>query len=126
MSDGHGGAGRIATYREFWPFYLGEHAKAETRRWHFFGTLSATLCLAIALVTWNAWFLLAALVAGYGPAWIAHFFVERNRPATFKYPLWSLASDYRMTWTWLTGRLGRELEKAGITNAEKVSRLTSH
>lgn len=105
---------RIFTYAEFWPFYLGEHAKPETRIFHFFGTLISTLFLVLAVATLNAWFALAALVAGYGPAWIAHFFVEKNQPATFKYPLWSLVSDYRMTWTWLTGRLSRELEKAGV------------
>ena len=105
---------RIASYAEFWPFYLGEHAKPETRRWHFFGTGLSTLFLGFALVTLNAWWLLAALVAGYGPAWIGHFFVEKNQPATFKYPLWSLVSDYRMTWTWLMGRLENELEKAGV------------
>ncbi len=106
--------GRITTYREFWPFYLGEHTKPATRAWHFTGTGLSTLFLVLAGVTLNAWFLPAALVSGYGPAWIGHFFVEKNQPATFKYPLWSLVSDYRMTWTWLTGRLGPELEKAGV------------
>jgi hypothetical protein len=111
-------SGRITTYREFWPFYLGEHAKPETRAFHFAGTALSTFFLILAAVTLNAWFLLGALVAGYGLAWLAHFFVEKNQPATFKYPLWSLASDYRMTWTWLTGGLGRELEKAGIGRAK--------
>ena len=113
---------RIATYAEFWPFYLGEHAKPETRRWHFFGTLLSTLFLGLALVTRNAWWLPAALVAGYGPAWIGHFFAEKNQPAIFKYPLWSLASDYRMTWTWLMGRLENELEKAGVQGSETTRR----
>lgn len=116
-----GSPGRITTYREFWPFYLGEHARPETRVFHFAGTALSTLFLILAAVTLNAWFLAGAVVAGYGPAWIAHFFVEKNQPATFKYPLWSLASDYRMTWTWLTGALGRELEKAGIRPGKSPS-----
>ncbi|MGQ0742153.1 MAG: Mpo1-like protein [Alphaproteobacteria bacterium] len=109
-----GGEKRITTYREFWPFYLGEHAKALTRAFHFTGTLLASACLLLALLALNPWWLLGAAFAGYGPAWIGHFFVEKNRPATFSYPLWSLASDYRMTWAWLTGRLEGELKKAGV------------
>jgi len=105
---------RITTYREFWPFYLSEHAKAETRLWHMAGTSVAVAFLIGAMVTWNFWLLLAALIAGYGPAWVTHFRVEKNRPATFRYPVWSLISDFRMTATWLSGRLSRELEKAGI------------
>jgi hypothetical protein len=104
----------IATYREFWPHYLREHARPETRAIHFAGTFVATASLLALIATGNPWFVAGALIGGYGPAWIAHFFVEHNRPATFQYPLWSLASDYRMAWSWLTGRLPRELAKAGV------------
>ena len=120
MTNGSGP--RITTYAAFWPFYLGEHAKPATRRWHFFGTCLSTLLIVVAVVTFNAWWLLAALFAGYGPAWIGHFFVEKNQPATFKYPLWSLASDYRMTWTWLIGRLEDELKKAGVQASSATPR----
>src|ERR1700748_607218 len=93
----------IRTYREFWPFYLREHASPETRGLHYFGTALAVLAVIAALVTGHLWIALLALVAGYGPAWFAHFFVEKNRPATFTYPIWSILSDFRMAWLWVTG-----------------------
>lgn len=105
---------RIASYREFWPHYLREHAKPGTRAIHFAGTFLATGSLVALIATRNPWFLAGVLFGGYGPAWAAHFFVEYNKPATFTHPFWSLISDYRMTCSWLTGQLGRELAKAGI------------
>ncbi len=105
----------IETYRDFWPYYLQEHAKPATRNLHFFGTGLAIASLGAAAVFGQAWLALAALVAGYGPAWIAHFFVEKNRPATFTYPLWSLASDLRMAGLWAAGRLDGELARAGVS-----------
>jgi len=104
----------IETYADFWPYYLQEHAKPATRTLHFIGTGLAVATVAAALITGRAWLAVVALFAGYGPAWIAHFFVEKNRPATFTYPLWSLISDFRMAFTWLTGRLNEELAKAGV------------
>ena len=101
-------------FASFWPFYLREHSKPRTRALHYVGT-SLVVALAIyAVISGRWWFLAAMPVAGYFFAWIAHFTVEKNRPATFTYPLWSLAADFKMWWLWLTGRLGRELEKAGV------------
>lgn len=107
-------ADRIQSYGEFWPYYLREHARAETRAVHLCGTAVAIVALAALFVSGNGWFALMALVGGYGPAWFAHFFLERNRPATFRYPLWSLISDFRMASAWVTGQLESELERAGV------------
>lgn len=104
----------IRSYREFWPYYLREHKRPETRALHFAGTGIATALLTAGIVVANPWLLLAAVLAGYGPAWFAHLAVEKNRPATFRYPLWSLISDFRMAGMWLVGGLDRELERAGI------------
>ena len=108
----------IVSYREFWPFYLREHSKLETRLCHIIGTGAASILLVAALISFSYQLFLGALIAGYGPAWFAHFFVEKNRPATFRHPIWSLVSDYRMASAWLTGSLGRELERAGVPDTE--------
>ena len=103
----------ITTYAAFWPFYLREHSKPVTRRLHYAGTVLTFLFLAIALTRGGWWWALMPL-AGSGFAWGAHFGVEKNRPATFTYPLWSLASDYRMFFLWLSGRLEPHLRAAGV------------
>ena len=105
---------RKANYQEFWPFYLQEHAKTGTRYLHFIGTALAIGLLGSAIVSANPWLFLAVPIAGYFFAWIAHAFVERNKPATFTHPLWSLISDFRMFFLWIKGQLDAELKKAGI------------
>jgi hypothetical protein len=83
-------------FSEFYPFYLSEHADRTSRRLHFVGT-SLGLAFALhALSTLNFWWLLAALACGYAFAWVGHFFFEKNRPATFTYPLWSFMGDWVM------------------------------
>jgi len=104
----------IRTYADFWPYYLQEHSRPQTRAIHYLGTALSLGGIAGAVATGNMWFVLAALAGGYGPAWIGHFFIEHNRPATFKYPLWSLVSDYRMFLRWLTGGLQHDLARAGV------------
>jgi len=105
------------TFAEFWPFYLREHSKPRTRALHYVGTTLVVMLAIFALATANWWVLVALPIAGYFFAWIAHFGVEKNRPATFTYPAWSLKADFKMWWLWLTGRLGPELERAGVTRA---------
>lgn len=105
---------RYESFAEFWPFYLREHSKPRTRAFHYAGTSLVVMIALAALVTGNWWLLVALPIAGYGFAWASHAAIERNRPATFTYPLWSLRADFRMWWLWLTGRLGRELVAAGI------------
>jgi|TARA_R100000501_G_scaffold18455_1_gene39041 hypothetical protein len=108
------------TFGEFWPFYLREHSRPRTRALHYVGT-SLVVILAVAAVATGTWWLLIGLpLAGYFFAWVAHFGVEKNRPATFTYPLWSLYADFRMWALWLTGRLRPELERAGLTKPEQA------
>jgi hypothetical protein len=105
---------RTTSYRDFWPLYLAEHSRPATRALHLFGT-ALSLALLAAAAALGDWRLVpAALVAGYAFAWIGHAFVERNRPATFTHPLWSLVSDFRMFGLWLAGRLGAELKRHGL------------
>lgn len=108
------------SFGAFWPFYLREHAKPATRAWHYVGSTLAILVLLGAVLTQTWWAIAAVPVAGYFFAWVSHAFVERNKPATFTYPLWSLIADYKMYVLFLTGRLGPELEKAGVHTAETV------
>ena len=107
-------APRFRTYADFWPFYLGEHAKPSTRAVHYVGSIASVATLVLAVATRNWLLLLAVPFLGYGPAWFGHFFIEKNRPATFQAPVWSLISDYRMCGLFLTGRIGHELMKYQI------------
>jgi hypothetical protein len=103
---------RIATYAEFWPFYLREHSKPVTRWLHFVGTSLGLGIAAVAVRSGRGALVPAALVCAYGLAWVGHFGIEKNRPATFKYPLWSFISDFRMLSLMAVGQLGPHLERA--------------
>jgi hypothetical protein len=96
---------RYSSFAKFYPFYLREHAKRATRRLHFIGSALSLVCLVALIATANGWWLLAAPMCGYGFAWVSHMTVEKNRPATFTYPLYSFMGDWRMFWEILTGRI---------------------
>lgn len=98
-------ARRYGSFREFYPFYLGQHANPTCRRLHFVGTSLAVLQWVAALVAAEPWLLLSGLVTGYGCAWVGHFVFEKNRPATFTYPLYSLIGDFAMARDILVGRI---------------------
>jgi hypothetical protein len=98
-------APRITTFTDFYPFYLTQHADRTCRRAHFIGSTLALLCIAMAITTGKLWWIPAALLSGYGGAWIGHFFFEKNRPASFAQPLYSFRADWIMYWQMLTGKL---------------------
>ena len=105
MTPSPKGKGAFATFRDFYPFYLSEHRNPACRKLHFAGSTLVLAILAAAAVTMNPWWLLAVPLAGYGFAWVGHFAFERNRPATFTYPLWSLMGDWVMYKDIWTGRI---------------------
>jgi len=96
----------------FWLRYLRAHAGPRTRALHAAGTTLGTAIAIAALLRRNPKLFALALLCGYGPAWYAHAFVERNTPETFSAPLRSLAGDYRMCWSMVAGTLDRELDRA--------------
>ncbi|MCC6875295.1 MAG: DUF962 domain-containing protein [Sandaracinaceae bacterium] len=102
---------RIQSFEEFWPYYVGEHRDPVCRALHYAGTSMAIGTVAAAAITWNPLWLLATPVVGYGPAWIGHFFVEHNRPATFEYPAWSLLADFKMLGLALRGQMADEVTR---------------
>jgi hypothetical protein len=112
----------MKTFEEFWPFYVREHSQPATRALHAAGTVTAT-ALFVALAATGRWrWLPVALVPGYAAAWVGHFLVEHNRPATFKHPLWSLMGDYKMVALMLAGRMREEAARAGAVEPARGGR----
>lgn len=104
------------SFEEFWPFYVREHADKTNRTIHFVGTSLAMASVATALLTRRRALLLAAPVLGYGFAWFGHFVIEKNRPASFAHPAWSLRGDMVMWWKMLTGTMDAEVERITTSN----------
>ncbi len=96
----------FASFREFYPFSLGEHSNRTSRRLHVIGSGGVLLILGLVLAgALTPWWLLALPVCGYGFAWVGHFFFEHNKPATFKHPVYSLMGDWVMFKDVLTGKI---------------------
>lgn len=111
---------RIQSFDEFWPFYVHEHRNPVNRALHYVGTTAVIGTAVTAAVTMNPTWLLLAPVAGYGCAWVGHFFVEKNKPATFTYPLWSLRADFKMYGMALRGKMRDEVERLWGENGERT------
>jgi hypothetical protein len=94
------------SFHDFYPFYLSQHRHPVTRALHILGLILVFYCLGYVICTGRWLGLLALPIAGYGPAWIGHFFFEKNMPATFQYPFYSLMGDFVMFWETITGRGG--------------------
>ncbi|WP_148863008.1 Mpo1-like protein [Marinobacter fonticola] len=93
------------SFSEFYPYYLEEHSNPTCRRLHYLGSMLVIAVLLYTMATTQWIYLLLLPVIGYGFAWLGHFFFEKNRPATFKYPLYSLLGDWVMLKDMLTGRI---------------------
>ena len=96
---------RFETYAEFWPFYMQEHSKPATQALHVAGTIMGIVLAIFLIADGHAWYALLCPIVGYGFAWYSHFFIQKNRPATFQYPLWSFISDFKMAYLFLIGKL---------------------
>lgn len=95
---------RYTSFNEFYPYYLSEHRKTGTRVTHFIGTTAFFALLFYAAFSGWYWGVLIGIASAYGMAWIGHFFIERNKPATFQYPLWSLMGDFKLYFAILAGK----------------------
>jgi len=109
------------TFAQFWPYYLGEHSKHATRAIHTIGTIAYLSLLLTALVARRWEPILACPVIAYGLAWFSHFAIEKNRPATFRYPWLSLLGDHLLAYYVITGRIDEELARHGIRERPTAS-----
>jgi hypothetical protein len=106
---------KVVTFAEFWPSYVRAHGELSTRVMHCVGTVLGWGILVAAIVTGHWWWIGLALVVPYALAWISHFFIEHNRPATFEHPLWSWWADQKMVAMMFVGKMGDEVKRASQT-----------
>lgn len=107
----------IHGFAEFWPTYVRAHSRDQTRLLHAIGSVLAVVMLGVAFSV-SLWLLVAVPVVGYGFAWYAHLFIEKNRPKTFGHPFYSIAADYRMLFLMMAGRMGEEVAKYAVNPAD--------
>ena len=107
------------SFSDFWPFYVCEHSKPETRRLHFIGTSTIVPIIIFAIFV-NPYIALLIPVSAYGFAWYSHFFIELNRPATFNYPLWSLMGDFKMFWLMCFRKMDAEVLRCEKVNLDQT------
>ena len=108
------------SFADFWPHYVTEHSLPATRMLHLLGTAVGIGLAAFLIVSGRWWLFFLGLIPGYGAAWIGHFFIEKNRPATFHHPLWSFMGDYKMIWLMLTGRMNAEVQRVTVRGSERA------
>ena len=93
------------SFSDFYKFYLSEHSKAGTKLFHFIGTALVILSLLLYIYSYDPLYLYLAPITGYSFAWFSHFFIEKNTPATFKHPIYSIKADFVMFFDILTGKI---------------------
>ncbi len=113
---------RFSGFRDFWPFYLSQHLHPVCRGLHYLGTLIGLALLGSFLVSQRFELVPLAFVPGYAFAWVGHFGFERNRPATFRYPLWSFFGDFFMLWRWFRGKIKADLGLPEVLKYQKQDR----
>jgi len=96
---------KYQSFKEFYPFYLTQHRNRVCRNLHFVGSLLILVVLTYSIIQAQYLLLFTLPLIGYGCAWFGHFVFEKNRPATFTYPVWSLMGDWKMFWQMLSGKL---------------------
>lgn len=111
----------MKSFADFYPFYLQEHSTRGCRALHYIGTTGVIALAMAAVILGEPKLVIGFPLVGYSFAWVGHFGIEKNRPATFKHPLWSLRADFVMYFEWLSGRLGKSLEAAGVTASGVVA-----
>ncbi len=110
---------RYKSFSEFWPFYVREHSRSGTRILHLVGTIIGVTLLIYFIASGRWWLFPLSFIPGYGFAWLGHFKIEKNKPATFEYPLWSFMGDYKMIACMLSGRISGEISKANTMVSSK-------